>query len=187
MATRTLTDDRLAVRLHAGPDQDPPGGDDEVGDDSRGLYKVFFFIKKRRQGGRCQVQRAGAAAAGAGQVCCFFFHRFGLSVPALYSFFSRCPAGLLHCLTGTSWSARGEEEMREGGEEAAAIGEEPTVFWLLLFVRRAAVDSFFPFSFQTYHRALDVPGAAAVRALARSLYSPPRSGHCWRTAQRGCE
>lgn len=34
---RGLTDDRLAVGLHPGPDQDPPGGDDEVGDDSRGL------------------------------------------------------------------------------------------------------------------------------------------------------
>ena len=38
-----LTNDRLAVRLHPGPDQDPSRCDDEVGDDSRGLCKGVFF------------------------------------------------------------------------------------------------------------------------------------------------
>lgn len=34
-----LTDDRLAVGLHPGADEDSPRGDDEVGDDSRGLVE----------------------------------------------------------------------------------------------------------------------------------------------------
>ena len=167
-----LTDDRLAVGLHPGADEDSSRGDDEVGDDSRGLVESGGVSERKRERRReveVEVERERELPQAVVARSC---RRFRPCFAALLSVSFSLALGHV-CVLVVSWhlAQEAKRKRQDEGRNQSAMGAEQISVAVVLAVCRRLLFCFLFLKFPTsYHRALDVAGAWCVlSAVWRAL------------------